>query len=453
MHSTEPAGPRGRLDDFPRRLAAAALLALLPAFAAEARGQELWGPDAALPVDAGDYGFPPSAGDHFGTALAADSDLLATGCPGCRPAGAGNDGALLVYERIGGEWQNSATFATDAQAGEAASVAASGSWVAFGAPDAGGNGRIFLHRRTAPGAWSALAEVAGGTLGALSSDFGAAVALDGSRLVGGDPSANVGAITVAGRAWLYQWSAASSNWELADELEAPFPAQGGWFGTAVAIEGDLAAVGEPRVGAGYAGRVHLFRNISGSWTWFQALTAPDGQPAGFCGQSVAIDGDRILVGCPRANFYGDDQGGVAYVFRRQSPTSFVYEARLSHVGTETGDNFGSSVALRGDLALVGARGDDTGSSLPAADVGSVTLFRRHANGWVRIGFYVSGGWLDQGTRCGSAVALGPDIAAWGCPFAESEGWDEGGRVHFVDAPFFTDGLERGDASAWSLAYP
>ena len=66
---------------------------------------------------------------------------------------------------------------------------------------------------------------------------------------------------------------------------------------------------------------------------------------------------------------------------------------------------------------------------------------------------ISGGWLDQETRCGSAVALGDDVAAWGCPYAESEGWDEGGRVHLVDAPFFTDGLERGDASAWSLAVP
>lgn len=453
MRSTDLAGLRGRLDTLARHLAVAAAIALAPALVPEAGAQELWGPDAALPVDDGDYGFPPSVNDHFGAGLAVDGDLLAAGCPGCRPAGAGNDGALLVYERIDGEWRNTAVFSTDAQLGEAERVAASGDWVAYGAPDASANGRIYLHRRTSPGNWSVLAEVAGGTLGALSSDFGGAVALDGLRLLGGDPSANVGAITVAGRAWLYQWSAASSNWELADELEAPFPAQGAWFGTAVAIDGDLAAVGEPRVGAGYPGRVHLFRNISGSWTWFQALTAPDGQPAGFCGQSVAIDGDRILVGCPRANFYGDDQGGVAYVYRRQSPTSFVYEARLSHAATETGDAFGSSVALRGDLALVGARGDDTGSSLPAADVGSVTVFRRHSDGWARIGFYVSGGWLDQATRCGSAVALGDDIAAWGCPYAGSEGWDEGGRVHFVAAPFFADGLERGDASAWSLAVP
>lgn len=453
MHSQNLAGLRGRLDAFSRPLAAAALLALMTVLAPAARAQELWGADEALPVDGGDYGFPPSVNDHFGAGLAVDGDLLAAGCPGCRPAGAGNDGALLVYERIDGAWQNTAAFSTDSQLGEAEKVAASGDWVAYGAPDASGNGRVFLHHRTSPGNWSVLAEVAGGTLGALSSDFGAAVALDGNRLVGGDPSANVGAITVAGRAWLYQWSAASSNWELADELEAPFPAQGAWFGTAVAIEGDLAAVGEPRVGVDYAGRVHLFRNISGSWTWFQALTAPDGQPAGFCGHSVAIDGDRILVGCPRANFYGDDQGGVAYVYRRQSATNFVYEARLSLAVTEDGDRFGSSVALRGDLALVGASGDDTGSSLPAADVGSVTVFRRHADGWARIGFYLSGGWLDQGTRCGASVALGSDLAAWGCPFAESEGWDEGGRVHFVDAPFFTDGLERGDASAWSLAAP
>jgi hypothetical protein len=102
------------------------------------------------------------------------------------------------------------------------------------------------------------------------------------------------------------------------------------------------------------------------------LFALDGAAGDNFGHAVAIDGDTALVGARLANL---DQGS-AYVFVRTG-ASWIFQQQLSAGDGAAGDQFGSSVALSGDTALIGASTDD-GVNL---DQGSAYVFVRTGTTW------------------------------------------------------------------------
>ena len=66
--------------------------------------------------------------------------------------------------------------------------------------------------------------------------------------------------------------------------------------------------------------------------------------------------------------------GSAYIYRRQGDGSWVREAKLTAADGASSDYFGYAVALTGDVALVGADGDDANGS----SSGSAYLVRRRS---------------------------------------------------------------------------
>ena len=79
------------------------------------------------------------------------------------------------------------------------------------------------------------------------------------------------------------------------------------------------------------------------------LTAADGGSGDLFGSSVAIYGSTVLVGAPGANSFT----GAAYVFAR-SGTAWSQQAKLTAADGGSGDLFGSSVAIYGSTAVLGA---------------------------------------------------------------------------------------------------
>ena len=85
---------------------------------------------------------------------------------------------------------------------------------------------------------------------------------------------------------------------------------------------------------------------------------------------MAVSGDTVVVGADE---------GLAFVFEKppsgwgSAPgiTDMTETAELKGTGREVDDYFGSAVAVSGDTALVGARGDDVGDN---ANQGSVYVF-------------------------------------------------------------------------------
>ena len=101
------------------------------------------------------------------------------------------------------------------------------------------------------------------------------------------------------------------------------------------------------------------------------LVSSDPVFAGRFGSSVDLAGDRAIVGQPSAT-----TGESAYVFERVGSTWLV-DARLTSPGQELSVDFGSSVAIDGDLVAVAAGFDDEAGP----DYGAVHVFERFGSDW------------------------------------------------------------------------
>ncbi len=86
------------------------------------------------------------------------------------------------------------------------------------------------------------------------------------------------------------------------------------------------------------------------------LTASDAEAQDFFGSSVALSGNTAVVGAYRDDHSGANSGS-AYVFARNG-TSWSEQVKLTASDAEAQDFFGSSVALSGNTAVVGAHRDD-----------------------------------------------------------------------------------------------
>src|SRR5262249_6828386 len=119
-----------------------------------------------------------------------------------------------------------------------------------------------------------------------------------------------------------------------------------------------------------AGAAYVFKFDGTQWVQKQKLTASDGAQSDNFGVSVAIDGNVILVGSYHADSPAVD-AGAAYVFRFNG-TTWVEEAKLTASDAAAGDAFGRAVAVKDDVTAVGAPLDDLTSG---TDAGSVYVYR------------------------------------------------------------------------------
>jgi hypothetical protein len=100
----------------------------------------------------------------------------------------------------------------------------------------------------------------------------------------------------------------------------------------------------------------------------QKLVVPDGAANDELGTSVAIDGDTAVVGAPE-----DDGGrGAVYVFARTAD-SWTQTAKLTAGDGAADDELGTSVAIDGDTIVAGAPGGKVGENFAQ---GSAYTFAR-----------------------------------------------------------------------------
>ena len=109
---------------------------------------------------------------------------------------------------------------------------------------------------------------------------------------------------------------------------------------------------------------------------FDRLVASDGEEYDMFGRSVAVFGDFAMVGAPEDDDNGEDAGSV-YVYRLDG-TTWIEEAKLTASDGAPEDYFGMPLAMSGNVAIVGAGGDDDNGS----ESGSVYVFRFNGEDWV-----------------------------------------------------------------------
>lgn len=315
----------------------------------------------------------PDAGDYFGYAVSLDGDTAVIGSYGDDEAGE-DAGAAYVFVRSGGSWsEQGKVMVAGAQAFDffGAAVALHGDAFVAGAygDDEKGSmgGAAYVFGRDTGGAntWGQQAKLVAAE-GEAQDQFGAAVAFDGtSVLVGANGDDAAGSLSGAayvfvesGGVWLEQGKLVAQDGSPLDR-----------FGAAVSIDGDTAAVGAylANTSVADAGAVYIFERSGTTWTEQQKLTPSDAEVQDYFGCSVAVRGDRLLVGG-----WGDSQtansAGAAYAFERVG-ASWSELGKIQSSDIAANDWFGIAVALDETTALIGATGeDDTGSAAGAAYV-------------------------------------------------------------------------------------
>ena len=210
------------------------------------------------------------------------------------------------------------------------------------------------------------------------------------------------------------------------KLTAPAGQRNDEFGRAVAVQGDIAVVGAPNaaVGGVSTGAAYVFKKTTSGWQFDQQLPA-NPSAASFFGASVAIDGDRIVVGAP-----GDENvavgAGAAYVYVH-APGKWAPEGKL--IGSENSafDSFGISVAIKGETIVCGAFGNsDPGLS----EVGSAYVFRRIAGLWTEQQELTASDGAPS-ARFGLSVAMNEDTVAVGADGDSELGFFSGAAYVFT----------------------
>ncbi|GAB5562436.1 MAG: hypothetical protein SynsKO_40830 [Synoicihabitans sp.] len=254
--------------------------------------------------------------------------------------------------------------------------------------------------------------------------FGDAVAISGDTMVVGasressDASGIDGDETndnlqFAGAAYVFVRD--GTTWSQQAYLKAAFPGTSDQFGISVDIDGDTIVVGayferSNETGtsgtgnidaASAVGAAYVFTRSGTTWTQEAYLKAHNSGTNDQFGRDVAISGDSIIVGATYessnatgVNGDGSDNSagvsGAAYIFTR-SGTTWTQEAYLKAHIVEAGDFFGSDVDIDGDIAVVGALGEDSNATGVNGDgtdnsldgSGSAYVFVRSGTTWTQ----------------------------------------------------------------------
>lgn len=233
--------------------------------------------------------------------------------------------------------------------------------------------------------------------------FGNNVALDGPvALIGADGNNNS-----SGTAYIFRHD--GLTWFEEQKLVAGDPKPHASFGFSTAVDGDVAVIGASRDsnGGSKTGSVYVYRYVESTWIEEQKLVAADSQADASFGDSVAVCGDVVVVGA-RHHRHGT-RGGAVYIFRKNG-SNWVEEQKLA---PEDAIHFASSVAASKDVVVVGAVGVYDGAEL----AGAAYVFRHDGASWVREQRLVASD-ATTGQMLGYSVATSDDVVVVGAPGTE-----------------------------------
>jgi hypothetical protein len=236
--------------------------------------------------------------------------------------------------------------------------------------------------------------------------FGVAVAISGDTIVVGAP-VEAGAATGvdgpdndnapgAGAAYVFERSEVDGevSWDQTAYLKASNTDAGDHFGFAVAIDGDVIAIGAEREDSGDganqgdnsavdAGAVYTFERTADTWEQTQYLKASNVAAGYFFGANLSMSDDTLVVGSPGESSIGGENSGAAYIFTRSGGSwaqtnfykAFNADADASFAGPHGSVSFsfpssliscevqatttGNSLSVSGDTVIVGTPYEDS----------------------------------------------------------------------------------------------
>lgn len=185
------------------------------------------------------------------------------------------------------------------------------------------------------------------------------------------------------------------------------------FGYAVDANGQTAIIGAYNAdgASSDAGAAYMYNRINGQWQFAQKLTAVDGDRDDFYGYAVAISGDVAAVGARGFDIDSDSianrvefDAGSVYIYRFNG-TSWSFETNIRNPNPLRNDIFGDVVAVDGNVLLIGAHQDDD-------SFGSVFVYRFDGVEWQHEETF-SGRAQNVSGSAGRSVAVQGDVAVFG----------------------------------------
>jgi|694.fasta_scaffold24715_4 hypothetical protein len=342
----------------------------------------------------------PGEGDDFGFSVGVDGNLVIVSAPEEDSSGreingdqstnnSSNSGAVYVFARSGATWTQQAFLkAANADMGDefGHSVAISGVTVAVGAPfeesrgtdptDNNGNqnGAVYVFARDPSAGWKQEAYVKAGQYSDTLDQFGFSVAISKDTVVVGAPGEDGKGTKVNGPE----------------------------YDNSVQVSG--AAYVFHRQGTTWSRQAYL--KLGGVLFW----ELDSGNELDKFGTSVAICGERVVVGCPNYNqeVPNNTDIGAAFLYQRQDANwkyvSELYPKRPTYSGYYY-DEFGESVAISENFAVVGAPNEDSRSK---GTQGDPSLAGETDSGAVYT--FLVGPQVEGIARSGMPAPGGPSIA-------------------------------------------
>ena len=246
--------------------------------------------------------------------------------------------------------------------------------------------------------------------------FGAALAIGDGEIFVGRTGGGIAGATYPSPGSIYVFERADEGWDFAYIITGDDVEIGDEFGAALAVDGDRMLVGSPGRADGIGGAYIFERGNDGEWAQTVAFVPPADREIRGAGASVALSGDGVYLGAPSdvgpgavlrfdaagslgtvlsslnpsdADLFGSSLSlsgnllfvgapgtagdiGAAHVFDIGSPTAASLHVAMGVEG-RSGDAFGTSLAASGTSVLIGAPGADEGA-------GAVLLFTRNDDG-------------------------------------------------------------------------
>ena len=376
----------------------------------------------------------PPTRERFGSAVATEEDHLLVGSPFAvslvRPQGGA---AYLYHLNSATPTVPRATFtAPDPQAGFGKAVAISGNIVVVGSPfyysrglETVGIAYVFDLQSATPGVPVLTIENAEPS---EYEHFGWAVAVSGTRVAVGVPhhSGTADFAVWKGAVFLFDLSSATPATPVR-KFDNPTPAEGEEFGYSVALSGNRLVVGARRddTGADDAGAVYVY-DLGSATPTVPVRTLPNPAPGvrEYFGHSVALWVDWLVIGQP---FDAATQRGAAYVYDLAVALPTAPAVTLSSGDATANDGFGWSVAIRGTRVAVGAGTDEEDPGDPPVPTGAgLTYIYELSNATPREPVAILNNPTPAATDSfGSAVAVSRHFVIAGAPGDDTLNFDEG----------------------------
>ena len=291
--------------------------------------------------------------------------------------------------------------------------------------------------------------------------FGMSVSVDGNYAIVGASGEDDAGGTDSGKAYIFDVTTGTLIHTL-NNPNAYGTSAGDQFGISVAISGNYAIVGafgEDDASGTTSGKVYIFNVTTGALVHTLNNPNPYGTSAFDYFWSVAISGNYAIVGAQYEDAAGADGSGKAYVYN-VTTGALVYTLNNPNAyGTGTSDQFGESVAISGNYAIVGATSEDDAGGLTSGkayifDVTTGTLVHTLNN--------PNAYGTSANDYFGISVAIDDNYAIVGAYQEDDASGTASGKtyifdvttgslVHTLDAPSVYDGATESDNFGYSVA--